>query len=110
MKNLIILLAIVTSSLVHSQSYYEGTALVSFQDSTYASIVFGRNGHAPKTFIVKESSLIEGKYYDFYLEVPEKREEVRETADILFFQPASRQLVIDRRKFNDSIRIKFNWL
>lgn len=93
-----------------AEKFYEGNAQVTFQNGTYATIVFGRNGHPPTTFIVKDEKLIEGKYYQFFIKAV-KLKGTKETAKILYRHVAEKQKIKDRKEFLETMsNQKFIWL
>ncbi len=106
MKTLILFLF---PTLLFSQEYYEGEGKVVFQNEIYSTIVFGRNGHSPTTFIVKNNEIKEGKSYQFYLKKVSFKGS-KETAKVLFFHLSKRQIVIERRRILDSINQNFTWI
>ncbi len=115
MKNLLIIFALFASSFMFSQTY-EGTATVSMVSGDYASIVFGRNGHSPSTFIIKLSELDQNKtkleehkkYYFILKRV--KFKGTKKTAEVLFHEKDKTQIFKEMNEVKDKIKETIIWL
>ena len=109
MKTLLILFVFLSATVSFSQNYYEGNGQVTYTDSNYAVIVFGRNGYAPKAFTVKAGNLTEGKSYYFMIKAI-KLKGSKATGIILLYHTSKQQQTLDIRRVNDSIAKKFIWI
>lgn len=111
MKKIITLLILLFTITISAQDfiYYEGSAKVTFKDDIYSIITFGRNGYSPTSFIVRDSTLIEGNYYHFYLQKV-KFKGTKETAKILLKHIDQKQILIEKKKLFESVKGNFIWL
>lgn len=104
MKKLILILVLSITSISFAQKTYEGTATVALIADDYASIVFGKNGHTPSSFIVKisdlnpdKAKLVEGKKYYFILKRVSLKG-TKKTAEVYYHDVDRVQLNLDIRE------------
>lgn len=105
MKNLILLFILISFSLnaqIESDTLV-GEALVVAEYSGNARIYFNKIN---KYYWVKDSTLVEGKYYDFIFKPKSKKKGSKQNAEIYYRALSTRQLTLDLRA--EIKRLKYN--